>query len=133
MSTIVRMKIVADTNTFLAVTLHEPQRDDIIRLTLGHELIAPDVLPFEMGNALSAMVKRRKLTPDDALGIWDATRQIPVDLRPVDIRKALEIASEYNIYAYDAYFLVCAISLKCPLITLDRRMSEVAQNLGVRI
>ena len=127
------MKIVADTNIFLAVTLYEPERDEIIRLTVGHDLVAPDVLPFEIGNALSAMLKRCKLMPDDLLTVWDATEQIPVDLRSIDIRGALKIASQFNIYAYDAYFLSCAISLHCPLITLDRRMNEVAQSLGIHI
>ncbi len=132
-STIVLMKIIADTNTFLAVTLYEPERDEIINLTLGHDLVAPDILPFEIGNALSAMLKRRRIEPDNLLSVWDATQQIPVDLRSVDIREALKIASQFNIYAYDAYFLMCAVSLHSPLITLDRRMIEVAQNLGIRI
>lgn len=127
------MKIVADTNTFLAVTLYEPERDGIIKLTLGHDLVAPDVLPFEIGNALSALLKRQRLTSEEILSVWEATQKIPVDLRRVDIRSALTIASQFNIYAYDAYFLICAISLRCPLLTLDRRMNEVAKNLDIRI
>ncbi len=133
LGTIVLMKIVADTNTFLAVTLYEPERDEIIRLTSGHELVAPDILPFEIGNALSAMLKRHRLDSDNILSVWDAAQKIPVDLRSVDIREALKIASQFNIYAYDAYFLVCAISLHSPLITLDRHMIEVAQVLGINI
>ena len=127
------MNIIADTNTFLAVTLNEPERVKIIELTLGHDLIAPNILPFEIGNALSAMLKRNRLEPDDLLSVWDATQQIPVDLRSINIRDALKIASKFNIYAYDAYFLVCALSLRCPLITLDRRMIKVAQSLGIQI
>lgn len=127
------MKIIADTNTFLAVTLNEPEKDKIIKLTLGHDLIAPNILPFETGNALSAMLKRNKLEPDNLLPVWDAIQQIPVDLRSISIRDALKIALKFNIYAYDAYFLVCAISLRCPLITLDRRMIEVARSLGIQI
>jgi len=127
------MKIIADTNTFLAVTLYEPERDEIIRLTLDHEIVAPDVLPFEIGNALSAMLKRKRISPNELIDIWDATQKIPVDLRNIDIRKALEIASQFNIYAYDAYFLTCALSLHCPLISLDRRMNEVAKVLGIPI
>ncbi len=127
------MKIVADTNTFLAVTLYEPERDEIIRLTIDHDLVAPDVLPFEIGNALSAMLKRRRLTGSELLNVWDAVQKIPVDLRSIDIRKALKIASQFNIYAYDAYFLTCAVTLHTPLITLDLRMNEVAKRLGIRI
>ena len=63
--TIVLMKIIADTNTFLAVTLYEPERDRIINFSIGHELIAPEVLPFEIGNALSAMLKRQRITKEE--------------------------------------------------------------------
>lgn len=127
------MKNIADTNIFLAVTLYEPERDEIIRLTLDHEIVAPDVLPFEIGNALSAMLKRKRISSNELIDIWDATQKIAVDLRSIDIRKALEIASQFNIYAYDAYFLTCALSLHSPLITLDRRMNEVAKVLGIPI
>jgi predicted nucleic acid-binding protein len=127
------MKIIADTNTFLAVALYEPEREKIIKLTLGHDLVAPDILPFEIGNALSAMLKRKRVEPEELLPVWDATQQIPVDLRSVNIREALKIAFQFNIYAYDSYFIMCAISLHCPLITLDQRMIEVAKSLGIKV
>lgn len=74
------MKIIADTNTFLAVALDEPEKSEIISLTGGHKLIAPAILPFEIGNALSAMLKRRKINSDEVLSAWDAVRAIPVEL-----------------------------------------------------
>ncbi|PIE02453.1 MAG: VapC toxin family PIN domain ribonuclease [Acidobacteria bacterium] len=126
------MKIVADTNTFLAVVLYEPERDSIIKLTVGHELIAPEVLPFEIGNALSALLKRKKMTTSEMLSAWSAIQKIPVDLRAVDIAKALEISSNFHIYAYDAYFLVCALFLHSPLLTLDKRMNQIAKVLGIQ-
>lgn len=56
------MKIIADTNIFLAVVLEEPEKAQIIHLTIGHELVAPAVLPFEIGNALTAMMKKRSIS-----------------------------------------------------------------------
>lgn len=56
--TTVLVKVIADTNTFIAVALNEPEKGKIIRLTEGHDLIAPNVLPFEIGNALTAMMKK---------------------------------------------------------------------------
>jgi len=126
------MKIVADTNTFIAVALNEPEKDMIIRLTEEHDLIAPEVLPFEIGNALTAMMKRNALEADEVVLAWDVVQHIPVDLRPIDIRAALHIATQYNIYAYDAYFLECALSLRSPLLTLDRQMKEIAQEIGIK-
>ena len=127
------MKIVADTNTFIAVALEEPEKRQIIQFTVGKELVAPEVLPFEVGNALTAMVKKRVLDPNEVISAWDAVQTIPVELRRIDIQAALGIAVRFNIYAYDAYFIECALSLRCPMLTLDHRMKMVARDVGIRI
>ncbi|MEW6218461.1 MAG: type II toxin-antitoxin system VapC family toxin [Thermodesulfobacteriota bacterium] len=127
------MKIVADTNVFLAVALNEPERSAIIARTVGHELIAPAILPFEIGNALSALVKRKRMSRDEALAAWAVCRSIPVDLKPVDIEDALLAAANHGIYAYDAYFLECAAGFRCPLLTLDRHLRTVGVKIGIKI
>jgi predicted nucleic acid-binding protein len=127
------MKIIADTNTFIAVALNEPERVRIIQLTEGHDLIAPDVLPFEIGNALTAMMKKNTLKKEEVESAWEIVQQIPVDLRHTDIKSALSIAIKYNLYAYDAYFLRCAESLHSPLLTLDLEMQRVAREMGITI
>jgi len=132
-STIVLVEIVADTNTFLAVALGEPERARIVALTTGHDLVAPDVLPFEVGNALTALMKRGVLRAGEVIAIWDAVQTIPVDLRAVDIKEALGIAVRFGLYAYDAYFLECALSLRLPLLTLDKAMKSIARELSIEI
>lgn len=127
------MKIVADTNTFIAVALNEPEKDMIIRLSEGYDLVAPEVLPFEIGNALTAMMKRNVLEADEVIMAWKMVQHIPVDLRRTEIEAALKLATQYNIYAYDAYFLECAISLHSPLLTLDRQMKVIAQKIGIQV
>jgi predicted nucleic acid-binding protein len=127
------VKITADTNTFIAVALNEPEKSRIIRLTEGHDIIAPDVLPFEIGSALTAMMKKKALKKNEVASAWEAVQHIPVDLRNTDIKSALKIAIKFNIYAYDAYFLECAVNLRAPLLTLDRGMQRVAQEIGITI
>ena len=127
------MKIIADTNTFIAVALNEPEKDRIIQLTEGHDLIAPDVLLFEVGNALTAMMKKRSLKKKEVVSAWEVVQKIPVDLRNTDIKSALKIAIKFNIYAYDAYFLECAQNLRSPLLTLDIGMKRVAREIGITI
>ncbi|MBW2081338.1 MAG: type II toxin-antitoxin system VapC family toxin [Deltaproteobacteria bacterium] len=127
------MKIVADTNTFIAVALEEPEKRQIIQFTVGKELVAPEVLPFEVGNALTAMVKKRVLDPNEVISAWNTVQTIPVELRRIDIQAALELAVRFNIYAYDAYFIECALNLRCPMLTLDHRMKMVARDIGIRI
>lgn len=125
------MNIVSDTNIFLAVALNEPERSRIIQLTTGTDAMAPEILPYEIGNALSAMIKRKQITTTEALRTLKTASTIPVRLISIDIRAALKLAIKFNIYAYDAYFLQCAISLSCPLITLDRRMKQIANELKI--
>lgn len=127
------MDIIADTNIFLAVALNEPERGRIITLTTDASVLAPEILPYEIGNALSALVKRRKLTQSEALEAEKSIRRIPVRLVSADIQGSLQLALEHDIYAYDAYFLHCARAFSCPLLTLDRRMEQVAGCLGIKI
>lgn len=127
------MNIVSDTNIFLAVALDEPEKENIIQLTSETDAIAPEILPYEIGNALSAMIKRKQITLDEALSAFNIASLIPVRLVAIDIRQSLKLAFEFNIYAYDAYFLQCAQALSCPLITLDKRMKQVANELKITV
>jgi len=127
------MDVVADTNVFLAVALNEPERERIIELTAEATILAPEIVPYEIGNALSAMIKRRRLTEGEALKAWKSADRIAVRLMAVDVHDSLKIASEHGLYAYDAYFLQCAKALASPLLTLDARMKRVAGQLGIRV
>jgi len=127
------MNVVSDTNIFLAVALNEPEKDRIIQITSGIDVSAPEILPYEIGNALSAMFKRRQISAKDAMATQKAANDIPVRLIAIDIPKALKLAIKFKIYAYDAYFLQCAKSLSSPLITLDNQMNKVAAELGIEL
>jgi predicted nucleic acid-binding protein len=56
-----------------------------------------------------------------------------VELAPVDVRAALLLAGHFRIFAYDAYFLQCALETKSPLLTLDRGMKHVAKLLDITL
>lgn len=127
------MNVVSDTNIFLAVALEEESKEWIIGLTGESSIISPEVLPYEVGNALSAMIKRKQLTKTQAIKAQKVVDQIPVRLVTPNLHESLVLAIENNIYAYDAYFLNCALTYSCPLITLDKRMKAVAVDLGIDV
>jgi predicted nucleic acid-binding protein len=79
------------------------------------------------------MMKRSSLKADEVILAWNTIQAIPVDLRRSDINAALNIATQHNIYAYDAYFLECALNLHSPLLTLDQRMKGIAREIGIKI
>lgn len=127
------MNLVADINIFLAVVLNEPEKQRIIELTLGCEITAPEILPYEIGNALSAILKRRQLSAEQIVLAFAETQKIPVNLVKTNIQSALEISINHNIYAYDAYFLQSALTYSCPLLTLDQKMKTVANVLNITV
>jgi len=104
------MDVVIDTSALIAVIVGEPERRRIIEFTTGNTLIGPGSIPWEIGNAFSAMFKQNRLTLDEArkgLVIFDS---IPLRYIKPDFVNALKISKKANMYAYDAYFLDCAIS-----------------------
>ena len=127
------MEIVIDTSALVSVIVGEPERERIIELTKGNTLIGPGSIPWEIGNAFSAMFKQKRLTLAEAEKGISIFASIPLRYIQPDFLKVLKLSKQGNMYAYDAYFLDCAIRHKAPLLTLDRKLLTSAQNLNVEI
>lgn len=127
------MEVTIDTSVVLAVVCNEAGRGEAIKLTQGHTLIAPASLHWEMGNALSAMLKRQRITLPEAKACIAAYGKIPIRLIEVDIKRALALSSKLRMYAYDAYMLTCAQQSGSPLLTFDGALSLHASGLGIEV
>ncbi|MDR0874303.1 MAG: type II toxin-antitoxin system VapC family toxin [Prevotellaceae bacterium] len=127
------MEVVVDANIFLAVLLNEPDNERIIEATRGVSFIAPEILPYEIGNALSSSLKRKHIDENEVLFAYQLFTQIPVRRTYVDIPAALELVNRFKIYAYDACYLEVAQRLNLPLFTLDTQMKEKAELLKLKI
>jgi predicted nucleic acid-binding protein len=127
------MQLVIDTSALLAVLLEEPERSVLIAATTGAVLLAPASLPWEVGNALVAAVRRRRLTEAEAQAGWAAYETVPLRLMDVDIGQAIAVAAGTRLYAYDAYRLVLARSRDVPILTLDTKLQTAARGLGLEL
>lgn len=125
------MDIVIDTSALIAVIVGEPERNKIIQITRGNTLIGPGSIPWELGNAFSAMFKRNRLSIEEAQKGLFIFGGIPLRYIEPDFVKVLHLSKQNKMYAYDAYFLDCAIRHKAPLLTLDKKLKASAQNLKV--
>lgn len=125
------MACVIDTSAIIAVLLSEPERAMLVRATRGTELVAPASVHWEVGNALSAGLKRRRLTLAQGQRALTAYAAIPIRFVDVDIALSLELAAEHSLYAYDAYLLTCALQQRAPLLTLDTGLIRTANTLGI--
>ncbi len=125
--------MVVDTSAVLAVLLEEPERIALIAATRGATLYAPPSLPWEIGNALVALLRRRRLTLADARRVWDAFQSVPLRLIDVDVGQAIASAPELGLYAYDAYMLELASQRGLPLLTLDQKLRDAARARGIAV
>lgn len=127
------MELVIDTSALIAVIANEPEKPSLVRATAGATLVAPASVPWEVGNAFSAMLKRGRITVDQAKSALQVYQRIPLRLVDVDLETAVSLSHELGIYAYDAYLLASARSQRCPLLTLDRGLVHAAGQAGVAI
>ena len=125
------MKVVIDASVIIAVVANEPEKEKLIELTKGADLLAPASIHWEIGNAFSAMIKRERITLEQAQNAIKIYKQIPIRFTEVELADTLEIVSAYQIYAYDAYLIRCATKYKSALITLDRKLAQVANEMNV--
>jgi predicted nucleic acid-binding protein len=127
------MNVVVDTSVIIAVIANEPEKDILISLTEGADLIAPHSVHWEIGNAFSAMLKRNRITLAQALQAIQAYGKIPIRFVDVELQQTLEIARTANIYAYDAYLIRCALKYRTPLISLDKGLVNSAKQMKVKV
>lgn len=127
------MRIVVDTSVIIAVITNEAHKTRLIEITKNVELIAPPSLHWEIGNAFSAMLRRGRITLQQAKSALNAYRKIPLKLHEVPLEAVLELSNKYNLYAYDGYFLLCARNLRIPLLSLDKQMIEQAKKMKIKI
>lgn len=125
------MELVIDTSAIIAVLVREPIRAALIDATAGADLLAPPSVHWEVGNAFSAMFKRQLLSLRQAQRALTAYRQIPLRFSDIALTRALGIAKDLDIYAYDAYVIACALQHRCGLLSLDRGLVRAAARAGV--
>jgi predicted nucleic acid-binding protein len=127
------MNLVIDTSVLIAVLVSEPERARIIKKTESFDLIAPASVHWEIGNALAAMLKRKRIKLDQVKAVLLAYEKIPIRFRDADMELAMDIASEHDLYAYDAYIIACARESRCALISLDKNLLYAARKARVSI
>jgi predicted nucleic acid-binding protein len=125
--------LVIDASAILAVLLREPQRDALVAATTAAALLTPGSTPWEVGNALVAGWRRKRLTPGQMEAAWTSFLAIPLRQVEVDVHRSLRLAVEHGLYAYDAYVLESALVRRIPLLTLDAGLSRAARKAGVQV
>jgi predicted nucleic acid-binding protein len=110
-----------------------------VRMRRGSLVLhAPELWLWECGNIIASSVKRRRVSPEDALLTWSVLDAIRVRVEfaspaPAQVRAALVLALDHGVSLYDAAYLWLAASLRLPLLTADRVLARAAEASAVTV
>ena len=128
------MEVILDASAVIAYITGEPKSIIIIENTENSNIVSPNILPFEIANALTRMLRRGIIdSKAKMIGLIESFQIIPIKLLEIDLKKSLEIAFDFKIYAYDAIYLETAKRLDLPLLTFDNGMKRIGQEIGITI
>ncbi len=127
------MELVIDASALIAVITNEDEKEKLVKMTSKAELLAPLSVHWEIGNAFSSLLKRRRVTLEEALEAIEIYLQIPVRFVEVELTESLQLADELNLYAYDAYLLRCAEKYRLPLLSLDSGLIQAAKKRKIQV
>ena len=94
-----------------------------------NDLLAPALLPVEVGNALVKRVRAGALNSTEAAGLFRDFQEIAVDYSPVEplLETALTMALAHRASLYDCLYLALAEASAEKLVTADRRFYDSIQ------
>lgn len=137
-------RFVLDASLTAAWFIPDPETDYALkirsRLAAGSTAVVPAIWAIEMANTFVKSVRRGTLTEEAAehglqqleILVISGSR-ISVDSRLKSAREAYAVARQYQVSAYDGYYLQLAIDEGLPLATLDKGLRAAAAKAGVAL
>ena len=106
--------LVPEVHSEAAFRLHHPE----------HELLAPDLLPTEVGNVLWRMIRRGELSREAGHEGLRLLLALPLNLfaSAAIVEFALDIANDTGRTVYDSLYLALATVEQCQMVTADQRL-----------
>jgi predicted nucleic acid-binding protein len=113
----------------VAVKWYVPEKHSDSAATLldeSNELVAPDLLPAEFGNALWKKRRRGELTDAEVRSIVGVFPAVPLQIYSAMtlLEAAVEIALQTARTVYDCLYVALAVALNATLVTADARLLE---------
>lgn len=103
----------------------------------GAVLEVPALWPLEVANALTVLVRRRKLTEEDRQTALGWLRGLPIrmdhEMASLAFSKLSELASAYRLSVYDAAYLELAERRTLALACQDGPLRKAAKQRGIRL
>ena len=104
----------------------------------GTQIVAPALLPFDVGSSIRRQVQRGRVTEPLGAAAADAFLALAADILlvlPLALQpRAWELADRHHLLSlYDAYYVALVESLDCPLWCADDRLRRAMPDHAARI
>ncbi len=97
--------------------------------------VVPSIWAYEIANAMLVAQRRRRITEDHRNKVANMLNTLPIQTHDVTVSHTLKTisaqANSLDLTVYDAAYLDLAIRIGTPLATVDRRLREAANRVGV--
>jgi len=123
------MKLILDSSVAFKTLVPEQESDKAVKLLEEyrqglHELLAPDILPVEVGHALTRAERQGRVSPTDGYALWSKLMaDCPPLVRYLSLMpRAYALSSQARIGVYDCLYLALAEQEQCQVVTADQRL-----------
>ena len=133
--------LVVDTSFVAALFLPDEQSENIESILKdaagGHEIITTSLFWYEISNVLTVAVKCKRLSYNQVRQVLSLIGNIGMTTDTACgvgySRELTDIASRYELSAYDAGYLELAIRIRGRIATLDLSLTAAARSAGIEI
>ncbi len=131
------MPVVLDNSIFLAWCMgdeDEPTASGAMQRIQEEGGVAPRIWWYELRNALLVNERRSRISPQQVRDTLADSLELGIEIEDQhDESLVLELARRFGLTVYDAAYLEVALRRSLPLATLDRRLREAAEAIGVAL
>ena len=129
--------VVIDNSVFMAWCLgdeDEPTAILAMQRVAEEGGVTPRIWWYELRNALLMSERRGRISPQQVAATLADTADLAVEIdENHNEASILDLTRRYELTVYDAAYLEVALRRNLPLATLDRRLREAAETMGVAV
>ncbi len=120
---------IVDASALGALVFGEPQAAEIVGALADTPIVAPALLWFELASICLKKIKAHPEQTDQILKTFTLSHRLPIEIIAVEHSEVIGLAGDTGLSTYDASYLWLAHALGGELVTLDRKMIEMAARL----
>lgn len=131
------MSVVIDNSVFMAWCMGEeddPRVYNTMQRVADEGGVVPRIWWYELRNALLVNERRGRISQQQVSDTLADSQELDIYIdNKHDDALILDLARRFKLTVYDSAYLEVALRRSMPLATLDKRLREAAENIGVVI